>query len=41
MSMASFGIVYICFVVELMRAVTLGWSIAFGTNPVCILKLLW
>jgi len=41
MSINSFGVVCICFVVGFVRDVTLDWSLALGTSPACILRLLW
>jgi hypothetical protein len=41
MSTTSSDVVCICFVVGFVRDVTLGWFLAFGTSPACILRLLW
>ena len=41
MSMISFEVMCICFVVGFVRDVTLGWYLALGTSPACILGLLW
>ena len=39
--MTSSGCVCVCLVVGFVRVVTLGWSLALGTKPAFILRLLW